>query len=53
LRSSAEIRHHLGEVITQTKATVNRYGGLQYANNPASFRCLATEPSQQLSLFDQ
>ena len=48
-----DIRGHLGEVITQTKTTVNRYGGLQEANDPGTFRRLATGPNQQPSLFDQ
>ncbi len=41
-----DIRHNLREVITQTKATVNRYGGLQYADEPGVFRPLAAVPSQ-------
>lgn len=48
-----DIRHHLGDVITQTKVTVNRYGGLQYAEEPEIFRPLAAVPSQQPDLFDQ
>ncbi len=48
-----DIRHHLGDVITLMKTTVNRYGGLQDASAPEGFRHLATAPSQQSSLFDQ
>jgi len=47
-----ELRHHLEDVLKQTKTTVNRYGGLQYANTPGAFQRLAVEPSQQISLFE-
>jgi len=47
-----DLRHHLGDVLKQTKATVNRYGGLQCANDPGAFRRLVVEPSQQISLFE-
>jgi very-short-patch-repair endonuclease len=47
-----DLRQRLAEVIAQTKATINRYGGLQYASEPEVFRRLAVGPNQQLSLFE-
>lgn len=51
--TSDDICHNLRESIRQTKKTVNRYGGLQYADETTVFRRLPDERSKQLSLFDQ
>jgi len=48
-----DIRRSLGDAIALTKKTVNQYGGLQDANNPATFRQLALDPSRQPGLFNQ
>ena len=51
--TTEDIRHNLREIIRQTKKTINRYGGLQYANDPAAFRRLPDKRSKQLNLFDE
>jgi very-short-patch-repair endonuclease len=50
--TTEDLRQRLAEVISQTKATINRYGGLERASEPGVFRRLATGPGQQLSLFE-
>lgn len=50
--TTEDLRQRLTEVIQQTKATINRYGGLQYASAPGVFQRLALGPEQQLSLFE-
>ncbi len=50
--TTEDLRQRLTEVISQTKATINRYGGLRYAGEPSVFQHLAVGPEQQLSLFE-
>lgn len=47
-----DICHNLKESITQTKKTINRYGGLQDINDPTVSHRFSDGEDKQLSLFD-